>query len=330
MTNNSLTKAKKGKEDEFYTQLEDIEAELKHYREHFAGKTVLCNCDDPRMSNFFFYFVLHFHHLGLKKLITTCYKNQKPDLFSKNSSRQAVYLVYEGENIGSPPDPNIAGLVHPLQGDGDFRSPECIKFLEEADIIVTNPPFSLFREYITLLMEHRKSFIVIGNQNAITYKEVFQYIRNNQLWLGYKFGDMKFRVPDYYAARPTRFWIDKKGKKWRSLGNICWFTNLDIQKRHEELTLYKKYSPEEYPHYDNYDAINVDKTADIPCDYDGVMGVPITYLDKHNPDQFEIIGATESEGKGFSAGLWDASSKVSQPVVNGERKYKRIFIRKRK
>ena len=330
MTNNSLTKAKKGKEDEFYTQLEDIEAELKHYREHFAGKTVLCNCDDPRMSNFFFYFVLHFHHLGLKKLITTCYKNQKPDLFSKNSSRQAVYLVYEGEDIGSPPDPNIAGLVHPLQGDGDFRSPECIKFLEEADIIVTNPPFSLFREYITLLMEHRKSFIVIGNQNAITYKEVFQYIRNNQLWLGYKFGDMKFRVPDYYAARPTRFWIDKKGKKWRSLGNICWFTNLDIQKRHEELTLYKKYSPEEYPHYDNYDAISVDKTADIPCDYDGVMGVPITYLDKHNPDQFEIIGATESEGKGFSAGLWDASSKVSQPVVNGERKYKRIFIRKRK
>ena len=330
MTNNSLTKAKKGKEDEFYTQLEDIEAELKHYREHFAGKTVLCNCDDPRMSNFFFYFVLHFHHLGLKKLITTCYKNQKPDLFSKNSSRQAVYLVYEGENIGSPPDPNIAGLVHPLQGDGDFRSPECIKFLEEADIIVTNPPFSLFREYITLLMEHRKSFIVIGNQNAITYKEVFQYIRNNQLWLGYKFGDMKFRVPDYYAARPTRFWIDKKGKKWRSLGNICWFTNLDIQKRHEKLTLYKKYSLKEYPHYDNYDAINVDKTADIPCDYDGVMGVPITYLDKHNPDQFEIIGATESEGKGFSAGLWNASSKVSQPVVNGERKYKRIFIRKRK
>jgi modification methylase ecoRI len=330
MTNNSLTKAKKGKEDEFYTQLEDIEAELKHYREHFAGKTVLCNCDDPRMSNFFFYFVLHFHHLGLKKLITTCYKNQKPDLFSKNSSRQAVYLVYEGENIGSPPDPNIAGLVHPLQGDGDFRSPECIKFLEEADIIVTNPPFSLFREYITLLMEHRKSFIVIGNQNAITYKEVFQYIRNNQLWLGYKFGDMKFRVPDYYAARPTRFWIDKKGKKWRSLGNICWFTNLDIQKRHEKLTLYKKYSLKEYPHYDNYDAINVDKTADIPCDYDGAMGVPITYLDKHNPDQFEIIGATESEGKGFSAGLWNASSKVSQPVVNGERKYKRIFIRKRK
>lgn len=322
MANKQLSQAKKGKKDEFYTQLEDIDAELKHYRGHFAGKTVLCNCDDPRMSNFFYYFVLHFHRLGLKKLITTCYKNQNPDLFSRNSSEQAVYLVYEGEDIGSPPNPNIAGLVHPLQGDGDFRSPECIKFLEEADIIVTNPPFSLFREYITLLMEHRKSFIVIGNQNAITYKEVFQYIRNNQLWLGYKFGDMKFRVPNYYAARPTRFWIDKKGNKWRSLGNICWFTNLDIQKRHEELTLYKKYSPEEYPHYDNYDAINVDKTADIPCDYDGVMGVPITYLDKHNPDQFEIIG--------LMASTCIDEYNFGYPYINGVKKYARILIRKRK
>ena len=322
MANKQLSQAKKGKKDEFYTQLEDIDGELKHYRGHFAGKTVLCNCDDPRMSNFFYYFVLHFHRLGLKKLITTCYKNQNPDLFSRNSSEQAVYLVYEGEDIGSPPNPNIAGLVHPLQGDGDFRSPECIKFLEEADIIVTNPPFSLFREYITLLMEHRKSFIVIGNQNAITYKEVFQYIRNNQLWLGYKFGDMKFRVPNYYAARPTRFWIDKKGNKWRSLGNICWFTNLDIQKRHEELTLYKKYSSEEYPHYDNYDAINVDKTADIPCDYDGVMGVPITYLDKHNPDQFEIIG--------LMASTCIDEYNFGYPYINGVKKYARILIRKRK
>ena len=280
MANNQLSQAKKGKKDEFYTQLEDIDAELKHYRGHFAGKTVLCNCDDPRMSNFFYYFVLHFHRLGLKKLITTCYKNQNPDLFSRTSSEQAVYIV------------------------------------------VTNPPFSLFREYITLLMEHRKSFIVIGSQNAITYKEVFQYIRNNQLWLGYKFGDMKFRVPNYYAARPTRFWIDKKGNKWRSLGNICWFTNLDIQKRHEELTLYKKYSPEEYPHYDNYDAINVDKTADIPCDYDGVMGVPITYLDKHNPDQFEIIGQMAS--------TCIDEYNFGYPYINGVKKYARILIRKRK
>ena len=314
MTNNSLTKAKKAKVDEFYTQLEDIEAELKHYREHFAGKTVLCNCDDPRMSNFFYYFVLHFHRLGLKKLITTCYKNQNPDLFSQNTSGQAVYLVYEGEDIGSPPNPNIAGFVHPLQGDGDFSSPECIAFLQEADIVVTNPPFSLFREYIALLIKYGKPFVIVGNTNAVTYKSCFELIRENKMWLGYNC---------------LRWFYTPEGTLYEAARSY-WYTNLDIQKRHEKLPLYKKYSPEEYPHYDNYDAINVGKTADIPCDYDGVMGVPITYLDKHNPDQFEIIGATESEGKGFSAGLWDASSKVSQPVVNGERKYKRIFIRKRK
>ncbi len=314
MTNNSLTKAKKAKVDEFYTQLEDIEAELKHYREHFAGKTVLCNCDDPRMSNFFYYFVLHFHRLGLKKLITTCYKNQNPDLFSQNTSGQAVYLVYEGEDIGSPPNPNIAGFVHPLQGDGDFSSPECIAFLQEADIVVTNPPFSLFREYIALLIKYGKHFVIVGNTNAVTYKSCFELIRENKMWLGYNC---------------LRWFYTPEGTLYEAARSY-WYTNLDIQKRHEKLPLYKKYSPEEYPHYDNYDAINVGKTADIPCDYDGVMGVPITYLDKHNPDQFEIIGATESEGKGFSAGLWDASSKVSQPVVNGERKYKRIFIRKRK
>ena len=314
MTNNSLTKAKKAKVDEFYTQLEDIEAELKHYREHFAGKTVLCNCDDPRMSNFFYYFVLHFQRLGLKKLITTCYKNQNPDLFSQNTSGQAVYLVYEGEDIGSPPNPNIAGFVHPLQGDGDFSSPECIAFLQEADIVVTNPPFSLFREYIALLIKYGKHFVIVGNTNAVTYKSCFELIRENKMWLGYNC---------------LRWFYTPEGTLYEAARSY-WYTNLDIQKRHEKLPLYKKYSPEEYPHYDNYDAINVGKTADIPCDYDGVMGVPITYLDKHNPDQFEIIGATESEGKGFSAGLWDASSKVSQPVVNGERKYKRIFIRKRK
>ena len=314
MANNQLSQAKKGKKDEFYTQLADIDAELKHYRGHFAGKTVLCNCDDPRMSNFFYYFVLNFHHLGLKKLITTCYKNQNPDLFSQNTSGQAVYLVYEGEDIGSPPNPNIAGFVHPLQGDGDFSSPECIAFLQEADIVVTNPPFSLFREYIALLIKYGKHFVIVGNTNAVTYKSCFELIRENKMWLGYNC---------------LRWFYTPEGTLYEAARSY-WYTNLDIQKRHEKLPLYKKYSPEEYPHYDNYDAINVGKTADIPCDYDGVMGVPITYLDKHNPDQFEIIGATESEGKGFSAGLWDASSKVSQPVVNGERKYKRIFIRKRK
>lgn len=328
MANKQLTGAKKAKKDEFYTQLVDIEAELKHYREHFKGKTVLCNCDDPRMSNFFYYFVLNFHDLGLKKLITTCYKNQDPSLFSESTSEQAVYLVYKGEDIGTPPDPTTAGLVCPLQGDGDFRSEECITFLEEADIVVTNPPFSLFREYVALLIKYDKKFIIIGHQNGITYKEVFPLILQNKIWLGYGFrGNAGFfinHVYEDYASASSH----KEGMI--RVSGVTWYTNLDIQKRHEELTLYKKYSPEEYPRYDNYDAINVDKTADIPRDYDGVMGVPITYLDKHNPDQFEIVGATESEGKGFSAGLWDASSKVSQPMVNGKRVYKRIFIRKHK
>jgi len=332
MANKQLSQAKKGKKDEFYTQRADIEAELKHYRGHFAGKTVLCNCDDPRMSHFFYYFVLHFHHLGLKKLITTCYKNQDPNSCSENISKQAVYLVYEGEDIGSPPNPNIAGLVHPMQGDGDFRSPECIKFLEEADIIVTNPPFSLFREYVAQLIEYGKKFIIIGNVNAVTYKEIFPLIQTNQIWLGPSIhsGDREFEVPSSYPLTAAGIRIDDQGRRYIRVKGVRWFTNLDFPQRHQALILHKKYRPEEYPHYDNYGAINVDKTADIPCDYDGVMGVPITYLDKHNPDQFEIIGATESEGRGFSAGLWDESSKVSQPLVNGERKYKRIFIRKRK
>ena len=328
MANKQLTGAKKAKKDEFYTQLADIEVELKHYREHFKGKTVLCNCDDPRKSQFFYYFVLNFHLLGLKKLITTCYKNQNPSLFSESTSEQAVYLVYEGEDIGIPPKPSIAGLVRPLEGDGDFRSKECIAFLEEADIVVTNPPFSLFREYVAQLIKYDKKFIIIGHQNAITYKEVFPLILQNKIWLGYGFqGNAGFFInhlyEDYASASSHKEGMIR-------VSGVTWYTNLDIQKRHEELTLYKEYSPEEYPHYDNYDAINVDKTADIPRNYDGVMGVPITYLDKHNPKQFEIIGATESEGKGFSAGLWDASSKVSQPMVNGKRVYKRIFIRKRK
>ena len=332
MANKQLTGAKKAKKDEFYTQLADIETELKHYREHFKGKIVLCNCDDPRMSNFFYYFVLNFHFLGLKKLITTCYKNQNPDLCSENISEQAVYLVYEGEDIGIPPNPTIAGLVRSLEGDGDFRSKECIAFLEEADIVVTNPPFSLFREYVAQLIKYDKKFIIIGNINAVTYKEIFPLIQRDQVWLGPSIhsGDREFEIPSSYPLEAAGSRTDDEGRRYIRVKGVRWFTNLDFPQRHEELTLYKKYSPEEYPDYDNYDVINVDKVADIPCNYDGVMGVPITYLDKHNPDQFEIIGATESEGKGFSFGLWDASSKVSQPMVNGKRVYKRIFIRKRK
>lgn len=292
--NSNFTDAKKAKEDEFYTQLADIERELKHYRGHFAGKVVYCNCDDPRVSNFFHYFSYSFERLGLKKLITTCYQSQASDLFSHNDSERAIYLEYEGDKHGAGvPDPADIG-IKPLRGDGDFRSEEAIELLKQADIVVTNPPFSLFREYVTQLRKHDKKFVIVGNQNAISYKEIFGPIRENKLWLGYNNGDMSFRVPDDYAPRATRFWTDAEGKKWRSLGNACWFTNLDIPRRHEDLILYKTYNPEEYPTYDNYDAIEVSKIVDIPADYMGVMGVPLTFLGKHNPDQFEVLGLSGS------------------------------------
>lgn len=288
--NRSLVGAKLAKEDEFYTQLSDIERELKHYKRHFKNKTVYLNCDDPRVSNFFHYFSYNFEKLGLKKLIATCYKSQDIDLFSLNKSEQAICLVYEGDKDGNMvPDPEEIGIKQ-LKGDGDFRSTESIELLKEADIVVTNPPFSLFREYVAQLMQHEKKFLIVGNQNAISYKEIFALIKANRLWLGVNNGDMSFKVPDYYEARPTRFWVDDEGQKWRSLGNAGWFTNLDFAKRHEDLILYKTFDPAVYPRYDNYDAIEVSKVVDIPMDFDGVMGVPLTFLDKYNPDQFEILG----------------------------------------
>ena len=325
--NKSLHEANKAKEDEFYTELSDIENELKHYKEHFRGKTVLCNCDDPRVSNFFHYFSYNFEKLGLKRLITTCYKNQNRDLFSTNDSERAIWLEYFGDRNGNlVPDPEEIGINY-LKGDGDFRSPECIELLKQADIVVTNPPFSLFREYVAQLMKYEKKFVIIGNQNAITYKEIFPYIKENKMWLGSTLSFAKFRVPDYYEPRATRFWIDETGQKWRSLGNICWFTNLDIAKRHEDMILYKKYNSEEYPKYDNYNAIEVGKVAEIPMDYDGVMGVPITFMDKHNPEQFDIIGMGEDNGSGHSGGVWNGGSKSC--LVNGKAAFKRIFIRRR-
>ena len=332
MANKQLTGAKKAKKDEFYTQLADIEVELKHYREHFKGKTVLCNCDDPRMSNFFYYFVLNFHFLGLKKLITTCYKNQNPDLCSENISEQAVYLVYEGEDIGIPPNPTIAGLVRPLEGDGDFRSKECSAFLEEADIVVTNPPFSLFREYVAQLIKYDKKFIIIGNINAVTYKEIFPLIQRDQVWLGPSIhsGDREFEIPSSYPLEAAGSRTDNEGRRYIRVKGVRWFTNLDFPQRHEVLTLYKKYSPEEYPHYDNYDAINVDKVADIPCDYDGVMGVPITYLDKHNPDQFEILDANDFIIRDQAPKKPHGLIKDKDGYVKGRIVYARILIRNRK
>ena len=293
MANKTLTLAKKAKNDEFYTQLGDIEREMKHYKQHFKGKTVLCNCDDPRVSNFFKYFALNFELLGLKRLIATCYKSKEINIFSQNNSEQAVYIVYEGDKNDNHIVDNEEIEVKPLKGDGDFRSKECIELLKQADIVVTNPPFSLFREYVAQLMEYGKKFVIIGNQNAITYKEIFPYLRNNEIWIGYGFGDMGFKVPDYFEPRATRFWIDGTGQKWRSFGNICWFTNLDIQKRHEDLILYKRYNPEEYPKYDNYDVIDVNKVKEIPVDYDGVMGVPIAEQKKNGMESIHIVSSME-------------------------------------
>lgn len=325
--NKSLHAANRAKNDEFYTELADIDKELRHYKHHFKNKTVYCNCDDPRVSNFFHYFSHNFETLGLKKLMATCYKSQAADLFSQNDSEEAVYLIYEGDKNGNRiPDPSEIQVL-PLQGDGDFRSEECIALLKQADIVVTNPPFSLFREYVAQLVEYGKKFLIIGNQNAITYKEIFPLIKENKMWLGNHGGDMKSKVPPHYEPRPTRYWQDETGQKWRSMGNTYWFTNLDHDKRHEELILYKRYTPEEYPHYENYDAIEVSKVAEIPCDFYGAMGVPITFLDKHNPEQFEIIGMGEDNGTGYSGGVWLGGSKSC--LINGKAKFKRIFIKRR-
>lgn len=273
-SNKSLRKANKVKNDEFYTQLSDIEKELRYHKDHFRDKVVFCNCDDPRVSNFFHYFSYNFEKLGLKKLITTCYKSQNLDLFSQNDSENAIYLEYTGDKNGDR-IPNIEEIdIKPLEGDGDFRSFECIELLKQVDIIVTNPPFSLFREYVAQLFEHDKKFIIIGNQNAITYKEIFKLIKENKIWLWNTF-PKEFREPD---GNMKKFW------------NIAWFTNLDYTKRHEDLILYKKYNETDYQKYDNFDAINIDKVKDIPVDYSGVIGVPITFLNKYNPEQFDIIG----------------------------------------
>ncbi|MBR4345987.1 MAG: adenine-specific methyltransferase EcoRI family protein [Oscillospiraceae bacterium] len=345
--NKALSAAGQAKKDEFYTQLVDIENELRHYKEHFKGKTVLCNCDDPYESNFFKYFAINFNHLGLKKLICTCYAGS-PVVYTQLS------LFGEEEVIGEEPsdkkpykieithvdDLNGDGAVdltdvelllrsvdgNPtlLKGDGNFRSVECVELLKEADIVVTNPPFSLFREYVVLLEKYHKQYLIIGNVNAITYKEIFPLIKDNRLWLGASIhsGDREFRVPDNYPLNATGCRVDENGIKYIRVKGVRWYTNLDYSQRHEDLILYKSYSPEEYPHYDNYDAIEVSKTADIPCDYDGVMGVPITFMDKYNPEQFEIIGLDRyTVPKEFLVG--------GRVAINGIPKYARILIRKR-
>lgn len=312
--NESLHAANRAKKDEFYTQLADIENELRHYKEHFKGKTVLCNCDDPRVSNFSVYFVLNFKALGLKRLITTCYKNNEPDLFSMNECERAVYAIYDGyPECNSQEDAKQIPYHEFEHSDGDFRSPECIELLKQADIVVTNPPFSLFREYVAQLIKYDKKFVIVGHQNAITYKEIFPLIKENRLWLGVGFkggaGHFYSKYEDVASAGDHRDGMIR-------VSGVTWFTNLDIAKRHEELILYKKYTPKEYPLYDNYDAIDVSKSNEIPFDYDGYIGVPITFLYKYNPEQFEIIQFRKgNNGKDLS--------------INGKCPYFRIIIRRK-
>ena len=324
--NNNLKKAKAGKNDEFYTELSDIEKELRHYKEHFEGKTVFCNCDDPRISNFFHYFSHKFEDLGLKRLITTCYKNQESDLFSEHKSESAIWLEYNGDKNGDRvPNPEEIG-IHKLKGDGDFRSQESINLLKQADIVVTNPPFSLFREYVAQLMEYDKKFLIIGNQNNLTYKEIFNLVKENKIWTGVDNGGTKwFKVPEHYEIETETRIKTENGQKYFSMGSIYWFTNLDNRKRHEDIMLYKSYlgNENEYPKFDNYNAINVNKVADIPMDFKGAMGVPITFIDKYNPEQFEILGIDRVL-------VEEATGKVSRFRINDKEIYARVIIKNKR
>jgi len=319
--NKNLHNAKRNKNDEFYTQLSDIEKELSHYKDHFRDKVVLCNCDDPKVSNFFRYFSLQFHQLGLRKLITTCYKNQEIDLFSKNDNEEAIYLEYDGtKNKNGVPSVEEIGIKH-LKGDGDFRSKECVELLEQADIVVTNPPFSLFREFVALLIKYGKEFLIIGHMANIIYKDIAPLLKDGKIWVGYHHNiAMEFRLPNHYEKWSR---IDKKGNKYGKVPGITWFTNLPHKKRNEELILVKKYEGNEkyYPKYDNYDAIEVGRVVDIPKDYNGVMGIPITFLGKYNPKQFEILGVDR-----WVEGRIDYGKNL---FIAGKEKYNRILIKRK-
>lgn len=336
MAREDLKGAKSAKQDEFYTQLDDISKELKYYKQHFQGKVVLCNCDDPYESNFFKYFALNFNQLGLKKLIATCYNgspiagDELPLLFEieeaepkKIAYKVEITEVQDYNNDGAvnladvqyliQNDKNVLSL---LKGNGDFRSQECIELLKEADIVVTNPPFSLFREYVAQLVKYDKKFLIIGNQNAISYKECFSLIKANKMWLGVSIhsGDREFMIPPTYEVRSKSLRVDEKGNRYIRVVGIRWFTNLDYPQRHENIDLYKHYTPEVYPHFENFDAINVNSTAEIPCDFEGLMGVPITFIDKYSPDQFEIIGLGISNS-GLECGV--------QPYKPEHKKYRK-------
>jgi len=354
VSNTSLHGAKKAKKDEFYTQLVDIEKELKHYKEQFRGKVVYCNCDDPFESNFFKYFAANFNTLGLKKLIATSYKpspiaNTQLGLFGENkvldpkkgrpkitANKFIINEVKDMDGDGAFDLSDIAAQLKanknnewtPLEGEGDFRSEESIELLKQSDVVVTNPPFSLFREYIAQLVEYDKKFLIIGNVNSITYRESFKLIKENKMWLGASIhsGDREFRVPVDYPLEAAGTRIDKDGNKYIRVKGVRWFTNLDYEERHENFVLYKKYVPNEYQKFDNYEAINVDKTSEIPVDYDGVIGVPITFMDKYNPAQFEIVGLIAGNIRGL-AGI---PSKINKdgPYINGKLRYGRVLIKR--
>ncbi len=315
--NINLHKAKKSKNDEFYTQLSDIEKELGYYKEYFKDKIVFCNCDDPEESNFFKYFALNFEHLWLKKLISTHFEAEK-------SSYKLEITRWLDLNSDWKIDLKDTKKVN-LKQNWDFRSPECIEILKEADIVVTNPPFSLFREYVAQLFEYDKKFIIVWHQNAITYKEIFKLIKDNKIWLGYGFtGGAAHFINKHYEDYATAW----NHKEWMiRVSGVNWFTNIEIKKRHENLILYKTYNENEYPKYDNYDAINVDKTKDIPMDYKGAMGVPITYMDKYNPNQFEIIGCSYSYGEPIG---YHTEGKWFNVSISGKEVYKRLFIKNKK
>ncbi len=336
--NTNLQKAKNTKDDEFYTTYATIESEVAHYVPHFSGKTVLCNCDDPFESNFCKYFLKNFNMLGLHRLICTSYCSSAvigtqlnlfgdPQRFLDKDAGYVLDVEKFSNTNGEITDDEIAAflqsstVIKKLNGDGNFRSTECIEYLKMCDIVVTNPPFSLFKELVTEIMKYHKKFLIIGNQNAITYKEIFPLIQNNEVWTGYRFGEMKFRVPAYSQPRKYRYWVDESGQKWRSLGNAMWLTNLDNDRRHEYISMTKAYQPSDYPKYDNYDAINVKTIRDIPYDYYGIMGVPITIINRYNSEQFEIVGEANHGS--------DNEFDLFKPTINGKEIFKRILIRRK-
>mgnify|MGYP004547226235 FL=1 len=336
--NTNLQKAKLCKNDEFYTRYEDIEKEISHYKSSFKNKIVLCNCDDPFESNFCKFFLKNFNVLSLKRLICTSFASSKMlstelRLLDQNNNKLSkkngyvLDVIKFSEEAGVITDDEInkfllnSKCIKKLNGKGDFQSDECVEYLKECDIVVTNPPFSLFKEFVALIMKHKKKFLIVGNQNALTYKEIFPLIKNDKVWTGYQFGEMKFRVPASSEPKTTRYWVDETGQKWRSLGNAMWLTNIDNERRHREIILTKRYNEIDYPKYDNYDAINVRTINDIPYDYYGIMGVPITIINRYNSKQFEIVG----EANHGSDNEYD----LFKPIINGKEIYKRILIRRR-